>query len=116
MAIVLYDMNSPMNSINEQLIEKNFALPDTNYYESIRLANDALNDIHGYKTQRIRQYIESQRTFTTQSTDKISTSPTNVINNRHEHKCQTQKAITSIEPLPLSDEEGRQLKRTNTRD
>ena len=66
LSIILYDMNTSNHSINEQLIERKLAIPDSNYFESIRLANDAMNDLNGYKNQRIRQYIESQRTFTQQ--------------------------------------------------
>ena len=73
LTIILYDMNTSNHSINEQLIERKLAIPDSNYFESIRLANDAMNDLNGYKNQRIRQYIESQRTFTQQQQQTTTT-------------------------------------------
>ncbi|CAF3074619.1 unnamed protein product, partial [Rotaria sp. Silwood2] len=114
--IILYDMNTSVNSINEQLVEKKLAIPDSNYMECIRIANDAMNDLNGYKNQRIRQYIESQRNYTQQQTDKIQTTSSvfierNPVDVRYE---QPQKQsiknpiinTTNIEPLPLPENEG----------
>ncbi|CAF3441868.1 unnamed protein product [Rotaria sp. Silwood1] len=115
--IILYDINTSINSINEQLVEKKLAIPDSNYIEYIRIANDAMNDLNGYKTQRIRQYIESQRNYTQQQTDKIQTTSSvfierNPVDVRYE---QPQKQpinnnpiinTTNIEPLPLPENEG----------
>ncbi|CAF3670362.1 unnamed protein product [Rotaria sp. Silwood1] len=114
--IILYDINTSINSINEQLVEKKLAIPDSNYIEYIRIANDAMNDLNGYKTQRIRQYIESQRNYTQQQTDKIQTTSSvfierNPVDVRYE---QPQKQpinnnpiinTTNIEPLPLPENE-----------
>ncbi|CAF4620941.1 unnamed protein product, partial [Rotaria magnacalcarata] len=50
-------------------------MPDPNYLEYIRAANDAMSDLNGYKNQRIRQYIESQRNYTRKQTDKTPTAP-----------------------------------------
>jgi hypothetical protein len=47
-------MNTSVNSINEQLIEKKLATADSAYAEYIRTSNDAMNDLNGYKNQRIR--------------------------------------------------------------
>ncbi|CAF3950478.1 unnamed protein product [Rotaria sordida] len=113
--IILYDMNTSINSINEQLVERKLAMSDTNYMEYIRIANDAMNDLNGYKNQRIRQYIESQRTYTQQQTDKTQTPSSvfierNPIDVRYE---QPQKQTinnsiintTNMEPLPLPENE-----------
>ncbi|CAF4891289.1 unnamed protein product, partial [Rotaria sp. Silwood1] len=75
-----------------------------------------MNDLNGYKTQRIRQYIESQRNYTQQQTDKIQTTSSvfierNPVDVRYE---QPQKQpinnnpiinTTNIEPLPLPENE-----------
>ncbi|CAF3604047.1 unnamed protein product [Rotaria sordida] len=113
--IILYDMDTSINSINEQLVEKKLAIPDSNYIEYIRIANDAMNDLNGYKNQRIRQYIESQRTYTQQQTDKIQT-PSSVFIERNPMDVryeQPQKQsinnliinTTNMEPLPLPENE-----------
>ncbi|CAF3463839.1 unnamed protein product, partial [Rotaria sp. Silwood2] len=73
-------------------------------------------DLNGYKNQRIRQYIESQRNYTQQQTDKIQTTSSvfierNPVDVRYE---QPQKQsiknpiinTTNIEPLPLPENEG----------
>jgi hypothetical protein len=61
MPIVLFDPNHSAQSINEQLVERNFAVPDENFAEIVRLANETINDLFGIKTQRIHQFIESQQ-------------------------------------------------------
>ncbi|CAF1317742.1 unnamed protein product [Adineta ricciae] len=108
--IILYDMNTSMNSLNEQLVEKKLAIPDTSYIEYIRIANDAMNDVNGYKTQRVRQYIESQRNFTQPQVTPSVFIERNSVDVRYE---QPQKQSisnsnvipTSIEPLPLPENE-----------
>jgi hypothetical protein len=101
-------MNTSVNSINEQLIEKKLAIPDSNYQEYIRLANDAMNDLNGYKNQRIRQYIESQRNFTQPPTSSSSVFiERNPIDVRYEQPQKQQiNNTTNIEPLPLPEDEG----------
>ncbi|CAF3353793.1 unnamed protein product [Rotaria socialis] len=113
--IILYDMNTSINSINEQLIERKLAMPDPNYLEYIRAANDAMSDLNGYKNQRIRQYIESQRNYTQKQTDKTQAAPSvsvekNQVDVRYEppQKQQINNPIinsNTIEPLPLPDDE-----------
>ena len=117
LSIILYDMNTSDNSINEQLIERKLASPDGNYAEYIRIANDAMTDVNGYKHQRIRQYIESQRTYT-QPVEKVVPPPPsslfierNPVDVRYEQPQKQQpsqptKPVTTIEPLPLPDDEG----------
>jgi hypothetical protein len=114
--IILYDMNTSVNSINEQLIEKKLAIPDTTYTEYIRISNDAMNDLNGYKNQRIRQYIESQRNYTQQQNDKppqttssvfIERNPVDVRYEQPQKQQQQQTTNTiNIEPLPLPEDEG----------
>ena len=117
----LYDVNTSNNSINEQLIERKLAIPDGNYAEYIRIANDAMSDLNGYKHQRIRQYIESQRTYN-QPVDKTPVPPSslfierNAVDVRYEQPQKQQKIpaikpATTVEPLPLplplpDDDEG----------
>lgn len=105
-------MNTSVNSINEQLVDKKLAICDLNFKDYIRATNDAMNDINGYKNQRIRQYIESQRNYTQQQADKsqsMSSVPTekNTIDIRSEplQKQQINNPI-SVEPLLLPDDEG----------
>jgi hypothetical protein len=102
-------MNTSVNSINEQLVEKKLAVPDSTYGEYIRLANEAMNDLNGYKNQRIRQYIESQRNFTqpppATSSVFIERNPIDV---RYEQpQKQPVNNATNIEPLPLPENEGK---------
>lgn len=105
-------MNTSVNSINEQLVEKKYAIPDSTYFEYIRLANDAMNDLNGYKNQRVRQYIESQRNFTQPPSPPQPTSSSvfierNPIDVRYEQPQKQQiNNITTIEPLPLPEDEG----------
>lgn len=105
-------MNTSVNSINEQLVDKKLAICDLNFKDYIRATNDAMNDINGYKNQRIRQYIESQRNYTQQQADKsqsMSSVPMekNTIDVRSEpsQKQQINNPI-SVEPLLLPDDEG----------
>lgn len=106
-----------MNSINEQLVEKKLAIPDANFMDYIRIANDAMNDLNGYKNQRIRQYIESQRNYTQQQqqhTDKTQPTSSSILNERNPidvryEQSQKQKINnnqTNVEPLPLPEDEG----------
>jgi hypothetical protein len=116
--IILYDMNTSVNSVNEQLVEKKLATADSTYLEYIRLANEAMNDLNGYKNQRIRQYIESQRSYTkpppppplaaTTSSVFIERNPIDV---RYEQPQKQQQISnpTNIEPLPLPEDEGYQI-------
>jgi hypothetical protein len=106
-------MNTSVNSINEQLIEKKLAIPNPTYQEYIRIANDAMNDLNGYKNQRIRQYIESQRNYTqTQPQPQLPTSSSvfierNPVDVRYEQPQKQQiNNPTNIEPLPLPEDEG----------
>ncbi|UJR09280.1 hypothetical protein I4U23_013525 [Adineta vaga] len=108
--IILYDTNISLISLNEQLIEKKLAIPDTTYMERIRIANDAMNDVNGFKTQRVRQYIESQRNYTQPQTTSSVFIERNPVDVRYE---QPQKQSinnsninpTNIEPLPLPENE-----------
>lgn len=85
-----------------------------------------MSDLNGYKNQRIRQYIESQRNFTQQQNqlgDKMQTPVTtsssvfierNPIDVRYEQpqKQQSNNPIPSainIEPLPLPEDEGKYI-------
>ena len=108
--IILYDMNTSVNSINEQLIEKKLAIPDTTYMEYIRISNDAMNDLNGYKNQRIRQYIESQRSYTQQQQPQTTSSvfiERNPVDVRYEQPQKQQiNNLTNIEPLPLPEDDG----------
>ena len=105
-------MNTSINSINEQLVEKKFAISSPSYMEYIRMANDAMSDLHGYKNQRIRQYIESQRSYTRQQPDRPSTFiERNSIDVGDEHSKQQQinnstMNSNNIEPLPLPEDDG----------
>jgi hypothetical protein len=100
-------MNTSVNSINEQLIEKKLAIPDTNYMEYIRISNDAMNDLNGYKNQRIRQYIESQRNYTQPQPTSSVFIERNPIDVRYEQPQKQQiNNSTNIEPLPLPEDEG----------
>jgi hypothetical protein len=106
-------MNTSVNSLNEQLIEKKLAIPDSTYLEYIRIANDAMNDLNGYKNQRVRQYIESQRNYTqTQTTTSSSVFiERNPVDVRYEQPQKQQinnlnMSSTNIEPLPLPENEG----------
>ena len=116
--IILYDMNTSVNSINEQLIEKKLAIPDTTYMEYIRISNDAMNDLNGYKNQRIRQYIESQRNYTQQQNDKppqttssvfIERNPVDVRYEQPQKQQQQTNNTINIEPLPLPEDEGYEI-------
>ena len=104
-------MNTSMNSLNEQLVEKKLAIPDTSYMEYIRIANDAMNDVNGYKTQRVRQYIESQRNFTQPQVTPSVFIERNSVDVRYEQP-QKQAIYNSdiipagVEPLPLPENEG----------
>jgi hypothetical protein len=111
--VILYDMNTSVNSINEQLVEKKFATADSTYLEYIRLTNEAMNDLNGYKNQRIRQYIESQRNYTQpQPTTTTATTSSvfierNPIDVRYEQPQKQQiSQPTNIEPLPLPEDDG----------
>jgi hypothetical protein len=105
-------MNTSVNSINEQLIEKKLATADSAYAEYIRTSNDAMNDLNGYKNQRIRQYIESQRNYTQLQNDKPQTTSSvfierNPVDVRYEQPQKQQlNNSTNIEPLPLPEDEG----------
>ena len=109
-------MNTSVNSINEQLFEKKLAAPDSTYIEYMRIANDAMNDLNGYKNQRIRQYIESQRNFTQIQNEKPQTTSSvfierNPVDVRYEQPQKQQTTNppsiqTTIEPLPLPEDEG----------
>ncbi|CAF1081738.1 unnamed protein product [Adineta steineri] len=110
--IILYDMNTSDNSLNEQLITKKLAIPETNYIEYIRLANDAMNDLNGFKNQRIRQYIESQRNYTQPQTQTTSSLfiERNPIDVRYEQPQKQQNHnlninTINIETLPLPENE-----------
>ncbi len=106
--IILYDMNTSVNSINEQLVEKKLAVPDSTYGEYIRMANEAMNDLNGYKNQRIRQYIESQRNFTQPPAASSVFIERNPIDVRYEQPQKQQvNNATNIEPLPLPENEGK---------
>ena len=118
MSIILYDTNTSPNSINEQFVDDKLATADSTYYDYIRIANDALNDINGFKNQRIRQYIESQQKFTQPpivSTNNHSTFiERNTIDIRYDQpqKIQTIKP-TNVEPLPLPEDDGELQKKAN---
>lgn len=112
--IILYDTNTSPNSINEQLIERKLATAESTYLDYIRIANDAMNDVNGFKNQRIRQYIESQRNYTqptTTNNNNISSSvfiERNPVDVRYEQpqKLQTSKPPpTNVEPLPLPEDD-----------
>lgn len=110
-------MNASTSSINEQLVEKKLATADSTYMDYIRLANDAINDMNGYKNQRIIQYLESQRNYTqpnataTKTTTAGNTSSVfierNPVDVRYEQPQKQQITHpTTIEPLPLPEDEG----------
>lgn len=42
-------------------------LADSNFQEIIRVVNETMSDVDSFKTERIRQYIESQRTYANQT-------------------------------------------------
>jgi hypothetical protein len=67
-----------------------------------------MNDLNGYKNQRIRQYIESQRNFTQPPTSSSSVFiERNPIDVRYEQPQKQQiNNTTNIEPLPLPEDEG----------
>ena len=100
-------MNTSANSINEQLVEKKLATADSTYMEYIRIANDAMNDLNGYKNQRIRQYIESQRNYTQPQPTSSVFIERNSIDVRYEQPQKQQiNHATTVEPLPLPEDEG----------
>jgi hypothetical protein len=110
-------MNTSTNSLNEQLIDKKLAIPDTTYMEYLRIANEAMNDVNGYKTQRVRQYIESQRNYTQPQTTSSLFIERNPVDVRFEQpqKQPTTNPMTSaanVEPLPLPDNEGVHIRET----
>jgi hypothetical protein len=72
-----------------------------------------MNDLNGYKNQRIRQYIESQRNYTQpQPTTTTATTSSvfierNPIDVRYEQPQKQQiSQPTNIEPLPLPEDDG----------
>lgn len=110
-------MDASTSSINEQLVEKKLATAGSTYMDYIRLANDATNDLNGYKDQRVRQYVESQRNFiqapvpppttTTMANTSSVFIERNPVDVRYEQpQKQSMANPTNIEPLPLPEDEG----------
>ena len=109
-------MDVSTSSVNEQLVEKKLATAGSTYMEYIRLANDATNDLNGYKDQRVRQYVESQRNFiqtpapppaTTMANTSSVFIERNPVDVRYEQpQNQSMTNPTNIEPLPLPEDEG----------